>query len=144
MFKKQVDNLKTNHRVSFSSALISHDIFWGTQGALSNYVWTSVESAADTKVYSKVLDKSNVRLLQLCITALCSAEALALPHGPCGVQTQGIYVLQDNNFRWLLRLAPTAALTDGASRAEFLAHVAQPYLELPCGLIRGGHLHACG
>jgi hypothetical protein len=51
---------------------------------------------------------------------------------------QGIYVLQDNNFRWLLRLAPTSAsLPDGTSRAEFMAAAAQPYLELPCGLIRG-------
>lgn len=50
---------------------------------------------------------------------------------------QGIYVLQDNNFRWLLRLAPASPLPDGSKRAEYLATVAQPYLELPCGLIRG-------
>jgi hypothetical protein len=50
---------------------------------------------------------------------------------------QGIYVLQDNNFRWLLRLAPASSLPDGSNRAEYLATVAQPYLELPCGLIRG-------
>jgi hypothetical protein len=56
------------------------------------------------------------------------------------VAPQGIYVLQDNSFRWLLRLAPASALPDGSSRAEYLTSVAQPYLELPCGLIRGGRL----
>lgn len=45
-------------------------------------------------------------------------------------------MLQDNNFRWLLRVSPAAAVPDG-SRAEYLAAVAQPYLELPCGIIRG-------
>lgn len=50
---------------------------------------------------------------------------------------QGIYVLQDNSFRWLLRLAPASVLPEGSSRAEYLTSVAQPYLELPCGLIRG-------
>lgn len=56
---------------------------------------------------------------------------------------QGIYVLQDNNFRWLLRLAPASAVTDGGSRAEYLAQAAQPYLELPCGLIRGEGCDLC-
>lgn len=49
---------------------------------------------------------------------------------------QGIYVLQDHSFRWLLRLAPAAPVQEG-SRPEFLARSAQPYLYLPCGIIRG-------
>jgi hypothetical protein len=50
---------------------------------------------------------------------------------------QGIYMLQDNSFRWLLRVAPAAAAPEGSRPAEYLASVAQPYLELPCGIIRG-------
>jgi hypothetical protein len=50
---------------------------------------------------------------------------------------QGIYMLQDNSFRWLLRVAPAAAAPEGSRPAEYLATVAQPYLELPCGIIRG-------
>uniref|UniRef100_A0A383WPL0 Trafficking protein particle complex subunit 6B n=1 Tax=Tetradesmus obliquus TaxID=3088 RepID=A0A383WPL0_TETOB len=49
---------------------------------------------------------------------------------------RGIYMLQDNNFRWLLRVAPAAAPTDGSSPSEQLAAAAAPYLELPCGIIR--------
>jgi hypothetical protein len=51
---------------------------------------------------------------------------------------QGIYMLQDNSFRWLLRVAPAAAAPEASRPAEYLATVAQPYLELPCGIIRGG------
>lgn len=54
---------------------------------------------------------------------------------------RGIYVLQDNNFRWLLRLAPAGTLPDGSSRTEYLVTAAQPYLDLPCGLIRGALTH---
>jgi len=50
---------------------------------------------------------------------------------------QGIYVLQDNNFRWLVRVTPAVTLPDGTNRSEYLAAAAQPYLELPCGIIRG-------
>ncbi|GBF87775.1 trafficking particle complex subunit 6B [Raphidocelis subcapitata] len=53
---------------------------------------------------------------------------------------RGIFVLQDHSFRWLLRLAPTAPLADGA-RAEAQARAAQPYLHLPCGIIRGALTH---
>lgn len=65
-----------------------------------------------------------------CVCCVCSA-------------LQGIYVLQDNGFRWLLRLAPASSLPEGGSRAEYLTSVAQPYLELPCGLIRGGAFRLC-
>eukprot|EP00775_Hariotina_reticulata_P007197 gene7197-7411_t len=54
---------------------------------------------------------------------------------------RGIYVLQDNNFRWLVRVTPAVTLPDGTSRAEYLAAAAQPYLELPCGIIRGALTH---
>ncbi|KIZ02500.1 Trafficking protein particle complex subunit 6B [Monoraphidium neglectum] len=53
---------------------------------------------------------------------------------------RGIYVLQDHSFRWLLRLAPAAPVQEG-SRPEFLARSAQPYLYLPCGIIRGALTH---
>lgn len=45
-------------------------------------------------------------------------------------------MLQDHSFRWLLRLAPAAPVQEG-SKPEFLARAAQPYLYLPCGIIRG-------
>ncbi|KAF6256660.1 transport protein particle component-domain-containing protein [Scenedesmus sp. NREL 46B-D3] len=58
---------------------------------------------------------------------------------------RGIYMLQDNNFRWLLRVAPAAAAPEGSRPAEHLASLAQPYLELPCGIIRGAlcAVHCC-
>ncbi|KAI7866052.1 transport protein particle component [Spinellus fusiger] len=62
MFKKQIDNLKTNHRAS--------------------------------------------RLL-------------------CGV-----YVLQDNNFRWFMRMSTDIGGADSARKAA-------PYIWFPCGIIRG-------
>jgi hypothetical protein len=51
---------------------------------------------------------------------------------------QGIYVLQDNNFRWLQRLAPVAG--GAASSEDAVKKTMQSYLYLPCGIIRGGHL----
>jgi hypothetical protein len=57
---------------------------------------------------------------------------------------QGIYVLQDNSFRWLLRLALPGPPPDSAQgRSEALVAAAQPYLELPCGLIRGAPRAVC-
>eukprot|EP00879_Flechtneria_rotunda_P011643 GHRR01012163.1.p1 GENE.GHRR01012163.1~~GHRR01012163.1.p1 ORF type:complete len:174 (+),score=76.06 GHRR01012163.1:1447-1968(+) len=49
---------------------------------------------------------------------------------------RGIYVLQDNSFRWLLRVVPATALPEHV-KPEYLTTAAQPYLELPCGIIRG-------
>lgn len=54
---------------------------------------------------------------------------------------RGIYMLQDNNFRWLLRVAPAGPPPSGSSPSEHLAAAAQPYLELPCGIIRGALTH---
>ena len=67
---------------------------------------------------------------------------------------QGIYVLQDNSFRWLLRLSPATAVPESA-RSDYISSVAQQYLDLPYGIIRGAlgmHLpalrwlllHMCG
>ncbi|CAG8434559.1 5354_t:CDS:2 [Diversispora eburnea] len=42
----------------------------------------------------------------------------------------GVYVLQDNNFRWFVRMSTEAGGADAAKRAV-------PYLWFPCGLIRG-------
>lgn len=68
-------------------------------------------------------------------TCSCRLGAHAAANMCC---LQGIYVLQDTSFRWLLRLAPAAPPPDGTSRAEYVTAAVQPYLELPCGLIRGG------
>ncbi|RHZ49570.1 hypothetical protein Glove_519g92 [Diversispora epigaea] len=43
---------------------------------------------------------------------------------------RGVYVLQDNNFRWFVRMSTEAGGADAAKRAV-------PYLWFPCGLIRG-------
>lgn len=57
-------------------------------------------------------------------------------NGICYFCIQGIYVLQDNSFRWLLRLSPATTIPE-AYRSDYITNVAQPYLELPCGIIRG-------
>lgn len=54
---------------------------------------------------------------------------------------RGIYVLQDNNFRWLARVAPTAAGLSGPAKQEHLAKSAAPLLFLPCGILRGALTH---
>jgi len=43
---------------------------------------------------------------------------------------RGVYVLQDNGFRWFLRMSTE-------SGGEAAAKKAVPYLWFPCGLIRG-------
>jgi len=53
---------------------------------------------------------------------------------------RGVYVLQDNNFKWLQRLAPAAPVQDPA-REEALKKLAISHLHLPCGIIRGALCH---
>ncbi|KAI8319611.1 transport protein particle component [Martensiomyces pterosporus] len=43
---------------------------------------------------------------------------------------RGIYVLQDNKFKWFLRMSSNNGGAAAARRA-------QPYIWLPCGIIRG-------
>ncbi|CAG8623823.1 4012_t:CDS:2 [Acaulospora morrowiae] len=43
---------------------------------------------------------------------------------------RGVYVLQDNNFRWFLRMSTETGSADAAKRAI-------AYFWFPCGLIRG-------
>jgi hypothetical protein len=43
---------------------------------------------------------------------------------------RGIYVLQDNSFRWFSRMSTPLGGSDAARRAT-------PYLWFPCGLVRG-------
>ncbi|KAL1918078.1 uncharacterized protein VTP21DRAFT_3344 [Calcarisporiella thermophila] len=43
---------------------------------------------------------------------------------------RGVYVLQDNNFRWFNRMSTEAGTSDAARKAA-------PYIWFPCGLIRG-------
>ncbi|CAG8555329.1 2893_t:CDS:2 [Paraglomus brasilianum] len=43
---------------------------------------------------------------------------------------RGVYVLQDNNFRWFIRMSTEGGTGDAARKAA-------PYLWFPCGLIRG-------
>jgi hypothetical protein len=57
----------------------------------------------------------------------------------CLIPLQGIYVLQDNNFRWVTSITPSGAMSE-QSRANYLSTAAQPYLYLPCGIIRGEHM----
>ncbi|CAO3592627.1 unnamed protein product [Absidia cylindrospora] len=43
---------------------------------------------------------------------------------------RGVYVLQDNSFRWFMRLSTDVGGADSAKKAT-------PYLWFPCGVIRG-------
>ncbi|KAI8329058.1 transport protein particle component [Chlamydoabsidia padenii] len=43
---------------------------------------------------------------------------------------RGVYVLQDNSFRWFMRLSTDVGGADTAKKAT-------PYLWFPCGIIRG-------
>ncbi|KAJ2960621.1 hypothetical protein NQZ79_g4034 [Umbelopsis isabellina] len=43
---------------------------------------------------------------------------------------RGVYVLQDNNFRWFMRMATDIGGADSSTKAT-------PYLWFPCGVIRG-------
>ncbi|KAJ2134772.1 hypothetical protein IW143_005574, partial [Coemansia sp. RSA 520] len=43
---------------------------------------------------------------------------------------RGVYVLQDNKFKWFLRMSGNCGGAAAARRA-------QPYIWLPCGIIRG-------
>ncbi|RUO96120.1 transport protein particle component-domain-containing protein [Jimgerdemannia flammicorona] len=43
---------------------------------------------------------------------------------------RGVFVLQDNNFRWFMRMSTETGAQDSAKKAA-------PYLWFPCGLIRG-------
>ncbi|KAJ1662639.1 hypothetical protein IW140_001058 [Coemansia sp. RSA 1813] len=43
---------------------------------------------------------------------------------------RGVYVLQDNKFKWFLRMSGNSGGAAAAKRA-------QPYIWLPCGIIRG-------
>lgn len=98
IFKKQIDNLKTNHRVS--------KLMDCTYSCISTLRWLAL---------------------------LCS-NGMRQQSWRCFLQ--GIYVLQDNNFRWLVKVAPVTALPDG-TKAEYLTKTAQSYLHLPCGILRG-------
>ncbi|GLI71679.1 hypothetical protein VaNZ11_016961 [Volvox africanus] len=53
---------------------------------------------------------------------------------------RGVYVLQDNGFRWLQRLSIPAAGSD-AAREEAARQIALSYLHLPCGVVRGALCH---
>ncbi len=71
------------------------------------------------------------------------ATSLANPP-PCPAATQGVYVLQDNGFRWLQRLAPPTAASGAAAdpaREEALRRLALSYLHVPCGIVRGALCH---
>lgn len=61
-----------------------------------------------------------------------------------GVAVQGVFVLQDNRFRWLTRISvdalpPTGAQNESAvaANASRASQAAGQYLYFPCGLIRG-------
>ncbi|CAO3636044.1 unnamed protein product [Cunninghamella blakesleeana] len=43
---------------------------------------------------------------------------------------RGVYVLQDNSFRWFMKLSTDVGGADSAKKAT-------PYLWFPCGIIRG-------
>ena len=60
----------------------------------------------------------------------CRSTPLPLP-------AQGVYVLQDNGFRWLQRLAPAGPAGSDPSKDEAVKRLAASYLHMPCGIIRG-------
>lgn len=52
--------------------------------------------------------------------------------------SQGVYVLQDNHFRWMEHI-PVKCATDLETPEK--AQILQQYLALPCGLIKGALKH---
>lgn len=52
---------------------------------------------------------------------------------------RGIYVLQDNTFRWLQRILPSNSAD--AAQQEAVRKLAQLHLHLPCGILRGALVH---
>ncbi|GAX76585.1 hypothetical protein CEUSTIGMA_g4031.t1 [Chlamydomonas eustigma] len=50
---------------------------------------------------------------------------------------KGVYVLTDNNFRWLSRSPPISSAGGDPSQEEALREVALQHLHLPCGILRG-------
>ncbi|KAG2489042.1 hypothetical protein HYH03_012480 [Edaphochlamys debaryana] len=138
LFKKQVDNLKTNHRGVYVLQRTSYcpppspcphpDMYPNTP---SRHLAASRSRAAATPF--------------LCPHADTYPNTRPAPpvHPP---PRQGVYVLQDNGFRWLQRLAgpppPGAGAGADPGREEAARQLALRYLHLPCGLVRGalGHL----
>ncbi|KAG2451664.1 hypothetical protein HYH02_003444 [Chlamydomonas schloesseri] len=53
---------------------------------------------------------------------------------------RGVYVLQDNGFRWLQRLSPPGPGAD-PGREEAARQLALSYLHLPAGIVRGALCH---
>ena len=51
---------------------------------------------------------------------------------------KGVFVLQDNTFRWLRNVSAEAADSAQPGSAAKDAHTLSDYMLLPCGLIRGG------
>lgn len=51
---------------------------------------------------------------------------------------RGIYVLQDNTFRWLQHIVPSSG---DSAQQESIKSLAQLYLHLPCGILRGALVH---
>lgn len=50
---------------------------------------------------------------------------------------RGVYVLSDNNFRWLSRLPTLASAGEDAAQEAEVRQTALAHLYLPCGIIRG-------
>jgi hypothetical protein len=121
VFKKQVDNLKTNHRVGAAGAGGRRWSCrcWSSQGPKLLPPRCTPGAAARERV-------------QLARPGQAPTRAAPPP--------QGIYVLQDNSFRWLLRVSPTAPLGPSASDAakEEFRRAVHSQLYLPCGIVRGG------
>lgn len=77
------------------------------------------------------------------VVATCHPTIIVNPT-PFPAAMQGVYVLQDNGFRWLQRLAPPTSASGAAgdpAREEALRRLALSYLHVPCGIVRGALCH---
>ena len=118
MFKKQIDNLKTNrHRVRPAS--LTHPLLCG----LVSFEWEEQPAAVAT---NGPVNGVWVVYMMRCVRVRAAASL-----------AQEIFVLQDNRFRWLRHVAGPS---DDTSKA---AELASTYLAYPCGMIKGAPALGC-
>lgn len=122
VFRKQVDNLKTNHKVQWWSIVVTDGICcWCC--AMANVI-----SAHVLAVQGHVTD---------IIKQLMSDLGLGVDW--CMVSfSQGVYVLQDIKFSWFQHISHGPSLPEENSPASKLA---EDYVLFPCGLICGALTH---
>ncbi|KOM52912.1 hypothetical protein LR48_Vigan09g157100 [Vigna angularis] len=134
LFKKQIDNLKTNHRII--SRLIAY---------LLGKPLTSLDGG-DNLGYTMERPRFTDHLEA--IKFICKdfwSELFKKQIDNLKTNHRGTFVLQDNKFRWLARMSVDPS-TDNAGSVEDnnsptaenkAAHAMSMHLYFPCGIIRG-------